>query len=111
MVNRIVKLVIGLLLTTAVSIGMVMAEGELNRFEYDNYSETFVGAISSETYSSIEETIKGFISTELTGASAYPVYRGYDKISDLTGEEIRGLAIDELIKDGTIDKIVAKYIK
>ena len=112
MANRIVRLVVGLLITTAVSIGMFTAEAELNHFKYDNYSETFVGVISSASYETKEATVEGFVANELYGASAQPIYRGYDKISDLTQKEINELAIDEQTRSEIVsaEKVSVKYV-
>ena len=111
MVSRIVKLVIGLLITTAVSVGMFTVEGTLNHFEHDNYSETFIGVISAASYDSKEETVRGFLETELCGASAQPVYVGYEKISDLTSEEINELALDEQTKAEVVsaERVSVRY--
>ncbi len=44
-----------------------------------NYSETYQGAVSSETYETRDEAVKGFIATEISGKTCEAVLVGYEK--------------------------------
>ncbi len=67
-----------------------------------NYSETYQGAVSSETYETRDEAVKGFIATEISGKTCEAVLVGYEKEKELSEQEIDSLAIDEEYKEGLI---------
>lgn len=98
MVKRILKLVVGLVLTVAMSIGMFELGNNLDHFKYDEPSETFVGVVSHSSYTSKVETARAFLTNELTGATSQPVYIGYEKISNLSTSDIENLALEEELK-------------
>lgn len=95
MTKKTIKLIVGLVLTVAVSIGMFTFGNGLDHFDYESPSETFVGVVSKESYSSKVETAKAFLANELTGAAAEPQYTGYQKIADLSIAEIENLALEQ----------------
>ena len=95
MTARIVKLVVGLLLTASVSIGMIRLGNNVGGLDYETPSETFVGAVSAASYETKEETARAYLSNELKGDSSQPIYLSYEKVDDLTSDEIAGLALDD----------------
>ena len=111
MVKRIVKLVTGLILTAAISVGMFILGDNMNFFQYEDPSETFVGVLSERAYGSKVETAKEFITIELTGATSKPIYSGYEKIADLSSEDIEKLALsaEDKAKVTAAERVVVHY--
>lgn len=98
MVKRIVKLVVGLALTVAISIKLFELGNNLDHFKYDDPSETFVGVVSDSSYGSKVETAKAFLTNELTGVTSQPVYTGYEKLGDLSSNDIDNLVLEQELK-------------
>ena len=98
MTRKIVKLVIGLALSIAISVGLFVLKSNLEYFEHEKPSETFVGALSDLSYTSKDDTVKAFLTNELTGATAQPVYTSYEKINDLSRVDIENLALEQNVK-------------
>ena len=88
MVLKLLKACVGLILTFAISICFFSYENQMFKFKYDEHSETFVGYLSNETYSSKIDTVKGFLIEELTGKTASPVFTDYVVKRELTEAEI-----------------------
>lgn len=59
------------------------------------YSETFQGAISEETYESVESAVKGFLEEEVSGLTVQAEYVGYEKEAELSQKEIDDLPLGE----------------
>lgn len=98
MSKKIMKLVVGMVLTVTISVSMFTLGSDLDSFEYDEPSETFVGVISDSSYGSKDETARAFLLNELTGATAQPIYSKYEKIKDLSTEDIENLALEQNLK-------------
>lgn len=109
--KKIVKTVIGVLLTVVFTAGFVFADRSLNGFNNDNYSETFQGAVSERLYYGKTETAKAFVTEELSGTTSSVVYKSYSKLNDLTEKEIKALPLEkeiiEKIKEG--ERIAVSY--
>ena len=83
-------------------IAIIGGCGNDNKENSVNYSETYQGAVSSETYETRDEAVKGFIATEINGKTTEAVLVGYEKEKELSEQEINSLAIDEEYKTGLI---------
>lgn len=68
----------------------------------EEYSETFVGAVSAETYASSEEAVKGFLETEISGKTVEAVFVDYKKEAELNEKEVKELPIDEEYRNGLL---------
>ena len=97
---RIVKAAVGIVLTVVVTLGMFAFGNGFGKleFEKEEYSETFLGALSDTSYKSKVESVKAFLEKEIKGATSTPEYIGYEKIEDLTASQVRKLDIDYELK-------------
>lgn len=68
----------------------------------DNYSETYEGYVSEQTYDTVEDTVKGFLDSEIAGKTVDAVFVDYTKEKECSKEEVAELAIDEEYRDGLI---------
>ena len=67
-----------------------------------NYSETFKGAVSEETYETANDAVQGFLDTEISGKTSEAVLVDYKKEKELSAKEVESLAIDEEYREGLI---------
>lgn len=76
-----------------------------------NYSETFKGAVSEETYETHDDAVQGFLDTEISGKTTKAVLVSYTKEKELSVNEVNSLAIDEEYKEGliSVEKGNVKY--
>ena len=109
--NKIVKLVVSLLITAATTGGLFYAGNNMATFSTEEYSDTFVGYVSENVYDTEEKTAKAYLSCELSGATAEPVYTGYRKIADLSKPEIVSLGVTELTDKNILngEKVAIDY--
>ena len=86
--------------------------GKIDFSDSDNYSESFKGSLSQNTYSSKSAAARAFVSEELSGINSDPKYVGYKKIGDLTKTELTAIktqdTIDEDLKNG--EKVEINYV-
>ncbi len=93
-----VKLICGLLLTCIFTVGLSIFGSSLGELSVEEYSETFNGAVSSVSYNTKEELVRGFVTDELTGDMRNPVYLSHEVLNSLTREEIESLNLSDEMK-------------
>lgn len=76
-----------------------------------NYSETFTGAVSEQTYDSVEDAVQGYLDTEISGISTTAVLVEYTSEGTLSEKEISELTIDEEYTEGllSVEKLSVEY--
>lgn len=91
------------------SIAVFSACGKKN----EEYSETFEGSVSEESYSTKEDAASAFVENELAGKAFYANLVDYEKTEDLNSEQIDELAIDEELKETVVavEKVKISYTK
>lgn len=79
----------------------------------EQYSETFEGAVSKDTYRSEEAAAEAFVDNELSGSAYYANYVSSEVSEELTEEQIDKLSIDEDLKPNVVSvkKIAVSYTK
>lgn len=61
----------------------------------ENYSETYTGTLSTESYATADDAAQAFVENEVTSSSTPVTYKSYTKQKDLTEEEIAKLNLTE----------------
>lgn len=92
--KRWITLGVGLLLTLAIGIGLLVVGGA-EETVYGTPGEDFVGYLSTQSYRSIAETAKAFCENEMTSARAESTYLGYVQTGEMTEEELDALPLEE----------------
>ncbi len=72
-------------------------------------SETFEGAVSETTYSSVTTAAQGFLAEELNGSTSTTNFVGYEKQADLTEEEVAALPLEEGVTLVSAEKGTISY--
>lgn len=111
MSKKIVKAVIGFVLTAVFSVGFLFVSNSFSGFTYETPSETFVGKLSDNSYYSKTDTARAYISEEFSGLTSNVSYSGYQKISDLTESQIKALPLEDSVLDNISagEKVVVNY--
>ena len=68
-----------------------------------NYSETFEGTLSSNSYENQENAAKAFLNTEIASTETHVSYKDSSKEKDLTAEEVT--AMNLTVEEGTVEKV------
>ncbi len=111
MSKKIVKVVVGFILTAIFSFGFLYVSNSFVGFTYETPSETFVGKLSENSYFSKTDTARAYISEEFSGSTSNVSYSGYQKISDLTESEINALPLEDSVLENINagEKVVVSY--
>lgn len=96
---KIAKFCISLVISIALGVGLFIFGNHLDFFQPETHSETFTGYISTATYNDKVSTAKAYLSEELAGASAAPVYKKYTKLYDLSKSQLSSSKINVLTED------------
>lgn len=90
----------------SVLIALVMAFSlclSLAACDKGNYSETFAGTLSTQSYESQENAAKAFLNTEIASTETRVSYKESSKEKDLTEEEVT--AMNLTVESGTVEKV------
>lgn len=78
-----------------------------------DYTDTFKGVVSEDSYETKEEAAQDFIANEISGQAATATYTGMTKTGDLTADEIAALNTAELTEAGNVitsaEKVEVSY--
>lgn len=99
------KKCLSVILVVSMLFCCTMAFTSCKKSDNVNYSETFAGAISKESYASEEEAAQNFLENEVDGKAVKTSYVGMEKKSDLTETEISELDTGDVLKE--TDRIVS----
>lgn len=101
------KLLVVLTLTTVLTFSFCMFGCSEKKDDYG--TDTFVGAISEETYESDEDAVKGFLENEISGEAVKAELVNFEQKKELSKSQIGQLAVDKLEEDEEI--VSAKEVK
>lgn len=101
---------------TALLLALVVACGAMALTacgSKNEYSETFVGAVSKASYSTKDDAAEAFIENEVSGLAYDANYVGYEITEELTETQIDKLAIDEQLREDvvSVEKVKVSYTK
>ncbi len=97
-----ISVIMTAILTVAAVFALVGCGGD-DAAEQHAPDKSFQGSVSENSYATTDDAVKGFLAEELNGEATTATFVSYEKVGDLTAEEIAELNLGDGFADATVD--------
>lgn len=110
--KNVLRLIISISISIIITFSLLYINNSV-ALNNDKYSETFKGYISDTVYSNVENTAKGYLNNELSGATASIQYKNCRVIKQLSAQEIEILNLSDLTDKNIIgvDDVEIEFVR